>query len=163
MLFDGDTEKNTQIRAALRQWILDHGADLFVTANFNRDTNSEAARRNLKRWHARIDRALLGASWAKKAINQRTFFVAFVENTDSNLHYHMLLKLSDPQAKARFLDIAESAWLGLVKSGSLDIKPIETRNDLARTAAYATKQLYRSDRLEQFILSTEFITNNEAM
>ncbi len=143
-------------RQGMNELLRDMEADYFVTANFNRDTSYEAARKALKGWHARVDKVLLGGSWSRKARAERTQFVAFVEHLESNLHWHLLLRLGEGADEQRFEQVAEGCWLRLVKSGSLDVEKIDTSADRARVANYVTKDLWRREARDGFVLSGEF-------
>ena len=87
-MVQGTFFENRRLKKAMANFLYELDASYFVTANFNRDTNYAAARRTLSAWHARIDKALLGGSWSRKARNERTFFIACVGHIDSNLHWH---------------------------------------------------------------------------
>ena len=105
-MVQGTIAHNKRIRKAMNEMLCDMDAEYFVTANFNRDTSYAAARKALKAWYARVDKALLGGSWSRKARNERTFFIACVEHFDSNLHWHLLLRLGDGAERQRFEAVA---------------------------------------------------------
>ena len=46
---------------------------------------------------------------SKRSARERTFFWAFPEHPDSNLHYHLMVKLSDPTKRIEFESIAVHA------------------------------------------------------
>jgi hypothetical protein len=148
--------ENRRIKQAVRDMLLEMDAEYFVTANFNGDRNYAAARNALKAWHARIDRKLLGGKWSKKARHERTQYAAFVEHVDSNIHWHLLLKLGDGVDAGRFEAVAADCWQQLVKSGELDVKKLNTAGDRMRTANYVVKDLWRHEAIERFVLSDEF-------
>ena len=100
------SSKNKEMRCAVREMIMEQGADHFVTAVFNRETTFAGARESLKKWHALVDGCLLGSRWQKKPAHERTFFMAFAEHPDSNLHYHLMLRLADPIRHVEFAAIA---------------------------------------------------------
>ena len=149
----GTIAHNKRIRKAMNEMVRDMDADYFVTLNFNRDTNYEAARKALKAWHARVDKALLGGSWSRKVRNERTFFIACVEHLESNIHWHVMLRLGEGADTQRFEAVAEQRWEKLVKSGSLKMWHLVTDLDEAR---YTVKDLWRQKAIELFVLSTEF-------
>ena len=64
----GTIAHNKRIKKAMNEMVRDMDADYFVTLNFNRDTKHEAARKALRAWHARVDKALLGGSWSPKPV-----------------------------------------------------------------------------------------------
>ena len=149
--------QNKRIRSALREMIMEQGADYFVTAVFNSETNFGGAWNSLKDWHARIDRRLLGKHWQQKEPDERTFFWAFPEHPDSNLHYHLMVKLSDPAKRMEFEAIADTCWQGIVGSGDMKLEYLQTALDLVRTVNYSTKDQWRSDLNENYIISSMFL------
>ncbi len=127
-----------------------------MTLNFNRDTDYTAARKALKAWHARVDKALLGGSWSRKARNERTFFIACVEHLDSNIHWHVMLRLGEGADTKRFDAVAEQCWEKLVKSGSLELAHLATDLENVKRARYTVKDLWQQKAIELFVLITEF-------
>lgn len=145
----------TAIQDGIRQLLAEQDWDYFVTANLNRRTNWQGARRLLRDWHARLDRRLLGGRWARKT-GQRTLFIAFYEGAETNEHWHMLLRTTRAKNEI-FANEAARLWEGLVESGSLDIRPLATKGDALRVGGYITKELWQRGAVERFVLSTEFI------
>ena len=154
----GTIAHNNRIRKSMIEMLRGMNPEYFVTLNFNWDTNYEAARKTLKAWHARLDRELLGGSWSRKPQNERTWFVAFAEHFDSNLHWHMLLGLGDGTDTMRFEEAVDRCWKKLVISGSVDVQHLDTDKDKACTANYVTKDLWQQRAIESFVLSREFKT-----
>ncbi len=154
----GSIANNKRVRKAMNEMLLDMDPEYFVTVNFNWDTNYEAARKTLKAWHAFVDKALLGGSWSRKAQNERTQFVAFAEHLESNLHWHLLLRLGDGADAARFEAVADRCWKKLVISGSVHLRHLDTEEDKACKANYGTKDLWQQRAIESFVLSREFKT-----
>ena len=154
--------QNKRIRSAIREMIMEQGADYFVTAVFNRETNFGGAWNSLKDWHARIDRCLLGKRWQQKAAHERTFFWAFPEHPDSNLHYNLMVKLPDPTKRMEFEAIADTCWRGIVGSGDMKLEYLQTALDLVRTVNYSTKDQWRSDLIENYIVSSMFLNEKES-
>ena len=143
------------IRLAMRDLIAQHDWDYFVTANLNRDTNWHGAKRLLRDWHAQVDRRILGGRWQRKK-DQRTFFIACCEGGETNIHWHLFVKVKQ-EKKPRFEQAAAVLWEGLVPSGSMDIQKLPSKADTFRAAGYATKDFWRKEAIENFVLSTEFI------
>ncbi len=152
----GTLFERNKLRRAVRDFSIDQNVGYFITANFNRVTNDAAARKTLKAWHAHVDKQLLGGSWSKKTSGVRTFFLAYVEHLNSNMHWHLLLRLGANADDDRFVEVAADCWQTLVRSGSMDVRKLNTDADKARAASYATKELWRDDALVRFIVSTEF-------
>lgn len=148
---------NDRLRAGVETMLHEMGAGYFVTLNFNRETTYDGARTALKAWHARVDKQLLGGSWSRKPAEQRSKFMAFAEKLDTNPHWHLLLRLGDGTDAERFEQVAAECWRRLIVSGELDVKKLNTPSDQQRTAGYVTKDLWRTDAIEHFVLSEEFI------
>jgi len=154
----GTIANNKRVRKAMNEMLLDMDPEYFVTLIFNWDTNYEAARKTLKAWHAFVDKALLGGSWSRKAQNERTQFVAFAEHLESNMHWHLLLRLGDGADAARFEAVADQCWKKLVISGSVHLRHLDTDEKKACRANYGTKDLWQQRAIESFVLSREFKT-----
>ena len=54
-----------EIQASARGWLAKSQFNYFVTANFNCNTDYRSASKALERWHAIVDRKLLGPKWSK--------------------------------------------------------------------------------------------------
>jgi hypothetical protein len=75
-------------------WLLEQNFTHVVTLAFNRPTTLNGGRVSLNRFHAKLDRLLLGPRWYKKPQHERSFFHAYPENISSNLHYNMPLRVN---------------------------------------------------------------------
>lgn len=148
--------QNKELQVAARNFITSSNSDFFVTANFNRSTSIEGARKALKRWGAMIDRKLVGKHWSKKPANERVFYYAAPEHLHSNLHWHMMLSVPDGVEKKQFVLIAENYWKQIVSSGSMDIEIIDSNTDNIRTSSYSAKMLWMQENYNQFLISSEF-------
>ena len=141
----------------LRAYLASFEFDYALTAALNRDIGFDCARRKLRDWHAHLDRELLGPKWAGAQADKRSFFWAFPEHIKSNLHYHLLVKLSDDGLKRIFEDVASEIWSDIVPGGDLRIEAIW---DATGADLYATKAMHWPDALENYIVSTEFIRSH---
>jgi hypothetical protein len=148
-----NTFSNPAIRKAVCDMLAERQWDYFVTASLHKAANQLTARNALKDWHKRLDRKLLGGRCHRKD-DARTFFMAFVEGGETNLHWHMLVKLNCEKHDL-FSPVAEQAWSQVVPSGTLDIQQIQS-GTTNRVAGYATKGLYEDKAIEGFVISTEF-------
>ena len=149
---------------SLRQMLCTFAADFFVTANFNMHALSyTTAKEKLKRFHAVIDHKLLGKHWCRLP-DGRTRFVAVPETKFDKLHYHMLVKVADLSNHCRFQEIAPNLFRhrSISVGGSLDIRPIRTETDHQAVADYMTKDCYREDQIENYVLSSEFVNSQRA-
>jgi hypothetical protein len=139
----------------IRSWLGTTDFDFFVTANFNCATNNRSARTALSRWHALVDREALGPKWNMKPADQRTLFFAFAEHPNSNRHFHMMIRSAKAMA---FVEIAQAAWGKVIPAGSMDIQFVDQQQDRLNTIYYSTKDIWKYDAMENFIVSTEFST-----
>lgn len=153
----------------LRFWLESLKPTHFITFNFNTDVTLISARRALKRFHAKLDRALHGRRFHLLSSEERTFFVAFPEHVNSNLHYHALLRTNSYD----FSLMAPKIWKQVVPSGDLHnatddvsgttlieawadgLAPAPMRcSDVQTVADYVTKDAFQ--HYEHFVISTEF-------
>ena len=139
---------NTDYRNGIIELIELLGFRYFTTLVFNRDITEHGARHYLRQLHARLDRMALKTDWAKKdLITERLLSISFIENPKTNLHFHMLWR--SPQHEAKLVEAMPGIWEKLVPSGNVDTKPITYLGNLNK---YVTKQLTP----DSYILSTEF-------
>ncbi len=149
----GTISKQLQIQQGIRDWLNDIPFNFFVTANFNCSTSEQSARSALRRWHGMIDRQLLGPKWHRKPADQRTMFFAFAEHPNSNRHFHLMLKTDQPIA---FAEIADRMWNKIVPAGSMDVQFFDQQQDRLNTICYSTKEIWKHDLINSFIISSEF-------
>jgi hypothetical protein len=120
----------------------------FSTLAFNRYMTVDDARDHLRELHARLDRMTLGPDWAKKdPHNERLFSISFIENPETNLHFHMLWR--SPQHEAKLTEAMPEFWEELVPPGDVDTQPISYLGNLNK---YVTKQLTP----DSYTLSSQF-------
>jgi hypothetical protein len=150
----GNTHNNKLVQKGVQQMLAKHDWNYFVTANFNTERTDTGVRQTLKRWHAKLDRRLLGGRWQKK-IEQRTLFVACCENAATNVHWHMMVKVTE-KGQQQFDTTAAALWENEVASGTMDVQRLATKEDELKAASYATKGLWLAKGIESFVLSTEF-------
>jgi hypothetical protein len=150
-----NTHFNKQVQSGMRKMMAQYEWDFFVTANLNRATNWLGAKNALRHWHRKTDKELLGAGWQRRK-SQKMFFIACCEGGETNLHWHILLKVKKGR-HAKFTDMAEGFWKQIIPSGSMDVQIIPSKEDAERVIRYATKDFWRSTEIEQFVLSSEFV------
>lgn len=164
------TDRLSAVRV-LRDWLLEQPFTHFVTFNFNRDETLASATAKIRLWHAGVDRQLLGKRFNKTPAEKRTFFYAFFEHIDTNLHAHALLICPDD----RFNPIAKAVWKRLVPSGDLHIgndqadinhgvtlpvdlhQPITSPEGREYAVRYALKEQWKAENYQHFILSSAFL------
>lgn len=164
------TDKNEYTRN-MKNLVSQLDGNYFVTLTFNpsKTLPSSTSRGNynnwsvdkavdaLKHWHARLDRKLLGPDWRKSTKNEmRSEFIAFVEHPNSNIHWHLILKLHSPNENV-FLTEAEAIWEKLVPSGTVDIKPIRTSEDNLDFSGYCSKASRPYDPASHIVFSRNFM------
>lgn len=80
-------------RSALNDFISSRKPTLFVTLAFNRATTLKGIRRQIARFHARLDNAIHGHHWSRHPSTVRTDAFWFAEHLHSNGHAHGLLTI----------------------------------------------------------------------
>ncbi len=141
--------------------------DFAVTIQFGEPLNERQIKEAVKRSGAMFDSHWLGRSWAKRASQERTFFVAVVERgkKKGNAHVHMLLRRPSvaynvspswrekAQPRALSYILTERARrMGICPHGDVKIQRI---SDQAGAASYALKDLSGRNSVDP-ILSSEF-------
>lgn len=114
--------KTVAYRASITDHIERLNPALAITLAFNRDTTLDGAARELRHLHARLDRMVLGRSWAKRR-DDRSTYVAVVEHVDTNLHIHLALSCAPGFIEQIAAGVA-SVWSEMVPTGSVVVKPI---------------------------------------
>ncbi len=146
-----------KVQKGLVELLVEFDSDWFVTLTFNRTGYSYAAAKvQLERFHARLDRLQLGKHWSQST--ERTEFIAVPEIRNGTLHYHLFLKLAtDPRNGFDWEGSAPGLWKKIVPAGTVNIQPI---GDKRRRAEYVTKDAWRCASIEHFVLSSEFISDD---
>ena len=154
--------QNRHLAKALVTWLNALNFTHFLTLTFNtsdyhkpQDT-LQFARNQLRDFHKRLDRRLLGSRWYKKSKEQRTFFIAFPEKIATNMHYHLLVRINDVNEK-KFNECAEKIWKTVVPSGTFDCKILRHAPDAKGYASYVTKEQHKVMNFNHTIVSTEFL------
>lgn len=133
-----------RLQKAMRDFVIEQGADYFVTAAFNRNISRDNAQRKLYRWHAYIDKKLLGKNWCAAPPERRLKFAAFAEHLSSNLHWHIMVKLADADRADVFEHTASKCWKRCVESGDMDVQKLYEDFDVRKTCIYATKDIWQA-------------------
>lgn len=148
-------DNKKELKEAVRQLALSTAPTVFATAVFNDYASTDRARAALRYFHKGIDRKIFGKHFYQTAPNKRTFFIAFPENINSNLHYHLLIR--PPQNKVeRLIDVAPRVWEKICKQGDLKADLISTEEDLRKVSFYSTKDCFIEKNFANFIISSEF-------
>src|SRR4051812_39121907 len=107
---------HARTRHEVSKWLDQWPFTLFVTLATNDPmVSNEVARRLIKDWDARMNRALLGPKWVDRP-DERMFNFYFLEKPGVNPHWHALILLGgfDDETLARrseiFIQQAEIIW-----------------------------------------------------
>ncbi len=123
----------------------------------------KTATKSLMDWDAQLNRQVIGPKWLTKRSHRRLVGKAFVENLDTNVHWHIVCTPPIPRqpdrpipssaaeelmAHEEFSQIAHATWLNLCYNGDTEIVPISDHRGIAE---YITKQCYRGENYEGFV------------
>ncbi len=133
---------NKRLNDELQQFIVDFDGDYFVTAVFNRETNLAGAEKRLEHWSNCVNRKLYGKKWFKLPATDRLQYIGAPEHLNSNLHWHMTLKLAGGKKDWRFAFIAPKLWQKYNQSGSMDVQKVLTAQDQITVGSYITKDTW---------------------
>lgn len=153
-------------RQVLIDWINESECTHAVTLVFNQQISLEKAAKDLGGLFFRFDKEILGKKAYKQASRKRSLFFAFPEHIESNLHFHLALRLPGiadlPKVWMKWDGISklEKHWKNITKSrGNLVSQEISS-NDWAH---YLTKEIKLNAKLFHdidFFLSTDFHNND---
>lgn len=139
----------TKIRASLAHWIdSELDPEWWITANFNRQTNLQRARKSLNHLGARIDHYCLGRAWSSKARKDRFLAVGFFENVSTNLHAHLLARLPSRRGHEAVWEMPRM-WEKIESAGSLWIA---SSPSAAGAVRYSTKKFHAPDHGDRMII-----------
>lgn len=141
----------TAYKENMAGWLQQQRFNFIVTLTFNGNASAEHAYGTLKRWHARMDRAMLGRYWLDAPAEQRLFSVFFMENDNGTRHWHGLARSN---SIVGFADSALKAWKKYVPYGSAHIDLYDQNGNWAH---YIVKRLDRNDMRQEFVISTQFM------
>lgn len=147
---------NKLLQKSLSEWISSSQYSLFVTLIFNSDTIGLSGFKNmLREFHGRVDKELLGSKFHKKTGSERTNFICTVEHLNSNLHGHLLLSPAK-NLVSDFKTVSKYVWWKLCRKGEINIKEVY---DLKTVSDYMTKECYKEENYNNFILSSELLNS----
>lgn len=118
--------------------------NLFVTLAFNRRISMNEAQIVLEKFHAFMDRKIVGRAFLRRP-EKRSTYIAMIEKPDANIHIHALFKMT-PMQRLRFCLTADAVWKKLFPGGNVDLLHVYCAQG---AADYITKELQpqTSDRL----------------
>ncbi|MFN4895006.1 MAG: hypothetical protein ACK5HO_04415 [Pseudomonadota bacterium] len=144
-----------ELQAALRSFLVNLDLPLFVTLAFNKSLSIAKAQKLLNEFHYQIQKSLWGKKFYRIPAEQRIFFIAFPEHIDSNIHYHLMLKVP-PRYRVLFQIHAQNALSRVLESADLKIEEPQSPEDVIKTKFYSTKDLFNELNYEHFVISTQF-------
>ena len=148
--------RDKQLQIALQYIVERLNPQIFGTIVFNRLIGLSKQRKYLSRFHHRVDKKILGPNFFKLPKEERTFYIAFPEHIDSNVHYHLMIL---PGQNKHFLYqmYAPKIWRKVCPGGSIDLVRLESGANLKITSRYSTKEAWKDLNYENFIISSEFL------
>lgn len=110
----------------------------------------------IREFHKRLDRSLLGRNYYKKAWNERTLGIMFLEQITSHIHGHALVNFAGGKSDAELQNICHSVWREICPGGEVNVQ----RQSEKSPARYATKEFenWEHDDLKQVILFKDFVS-----
>lgn len=144
-----------ELQAALRSFLVSLDLPLFVTVTFNKSLSIAKAQKLLNEFHYEIQKSLWGKKFYRIPAEQRIFFIAFPEHIDSNIHYHLMLKVP-PRYRVLFQIHAQHALSRVLESADIKIYEPKSPEDVIETKFYSTKDLFNELNYEHFVISTQF-------
>ena len=132
-----------------------------LTLAWNRDTPLEAAKRDLRRLHRRVDEHLLGRHFFKLSSEARSFALFAFEGERASVHTHALWRVPPtPLGTNRLLRFHKlfpqergGVWNEIVPSGSYKLRIISDFGDAAR---YVLKEQHLGSDDDTLLWSTDF-------
>ena len=150
-------QRQREIITATRELALSIDPIFFATAAFNDFASLQRGYDALKFFHSKLDRKLLGKHYYKQPRKNRTLFLAFPEHIESNLHYHLVIARPHLNEQ-RVLNLAPVVWQKVCRMGDLKIDSLKENDDVRATSFYSTKDVFKEQSYENFIISTQFLT-----
>lgn len=144
-----------ELQVALRSFLVSLDLPLFVTLAFNKSLSIAKAQKLLNEFHYEIQKFLWGKKFYRIPAEQRIFFIAFPEHIDSNIHYHLMLKVPS-RYRVLFQIHAQNALSRVLESADLKIEEPQSPEDVIKTKFYSTKDLFNEHNYEHFVISTQF-------
>lgn len=166
MMVGNIPDRPTFVGSNRERWkraMVEHYRDLgfthALTLTWNRSQPLDAAIRDLKSVHARVDRKLLGRNFNAKPQGDRTLAVFIFEALErgGKTHVHSLWRLSD---RAHLLPFARlfpgergGVWNAVAKAGTYKLA---LASDWSTFAGYALKGQHMSSDEREIVWSDEF-------
>lgn len=142
-------------RQAIQKWLDEEFTftHFMSLASNSPDVSIRTMRDRIKFWDARLNRKLLGPKW-RRHWDEATWWFAFLEKPDVNVHWHVLARFQDRAKLTTFARAAEQVWLEILPGGSVDFQVITGRHD--RVTDYVSKRVGHDVEFAEFITPDEF-------
>jgi hypothetical protein len=110
----------------------------------------------IREFHKRLDRSLLGRCYYKKAWNERTQGIMFLEQITSHIHGHALVNFAGNRSDVELGNICHEVWREVCPGGEAKVQ----RQGEKSPARYATKEFENRehDDLKQVVLFKDFVS-----
>ena len=105
-----DFKNNKKLNDGVRELVADFDGDYFLTAVFNRNVTLAGAEKSLEHWCACLSKKLYRKKWYKRPVTERIEYIAFAEHLDSNVHWHLVLKVGKGRRAWKFRLFADYLW-----------------------------------------------------
>lgn len=145
-------------RMEIMNWLNQHEWQYFVTlASNTAGLRPTVMRTRFRMWDALANRKILGRRSLKP--DERLFTAAFLERPTNNPHWHLLIRIQQPElpeaakCPARLETTSLGIWKKLTPSGSVDAQSI---HDQKKMIEYVAKELMYPIQYENMILPLEF-------
>ena len=148
-------------RQILINQIVEKKPQLFVTFQTNDIVSLHNCRSKLSLFDYRMSDACFGGGFHKTS-NEYKRFISFMfpENglKTSKSHIHGLYVFPyQPETNIEtFKKKANTIWRFCCSKGNIDVKTLETVEDIRKAASYATKTFWRDRQEDNWFLNTEF-------
>jgi hypothetical protein len=144
-----------ELQAALRSFLVNLDLPLFVTLAFNKSLSIAKAQKLLNELHYEIQKSLWGKKFYRIPAEQRIFFISFPEHIQTNIHYHIMLRVPR-EYQERFESSAQKALSRVLASADLRIHEPSSTTDAIKAKFYSTKEILNELNYEHFVISTQF-------
>ena len=141
-------------RLAVTRWLHQHNPTHFLTLATNSGGLSiDKMKSMLKQWDGRVNRTLYGPKWHKH-YDELLFYFAFIENPNTNAHWHLLLRFQDEDKLSTLRHAAIYEWRRITPGGSVNLQAIESTP--SRLIDYVAKQIQGDLQYTSFVTPDEF-------
>jgi len=136
------TYTHNKTQQAVIDWLDDYDWDIAATFTFRVDVNEAQARKTIKHFWNKVDKAVFGK--AAQRHNKRVNRACFIEGLDTgNIHLHAIVKTTERRNYAMLRQIMLMAWESLDGTGTHN--RVERTYDSNGWASYISKRIKAFD------------------